>query len=132
MGKSPEGVTLATDAAALHFLRTASKDSLVEALDITPTVAARILDLRTTCGFASIDDVKKLAMRKRELLALQDALGYAASRIDLGDDYNTPQFPATDSDPTPFIKQRGAFSEKALNKAQRPCPRRVDCHRYGR
>ncbi|RHY65337.1 hypothetical protein DYB30_011308, partial [Aphanomyces astaci] len=76
MGKASE---LATDTAALHFLRTASKDSLVEALDISPLVADRILDQRAANGFTSIDDIKKITLRKKELLAFHDALAHAAT-----------------------------------------------------
>ncbi|RHY11586.1 hypothetical protein DYB30_001656 [Aphanomyces astaci] len=129
MGKASE---LATDTSALHFLRTASKDSLVEALDISPLVADRILDQRAANGFTSIDDIKKITLRKKELLAFHDALAHAATNTRPYDDKNTPLSPVNDPDPASTIKQRGSFSEKTLERSQRPCPRRVDCNRHGR
>ncbi|RHZ25002.1 hypothetical protein DYB37_003244 [Aphanomyces astaci] len=96
MGKASE---LATDTSALHFLRTASKDSLVEALDISPLVADRILDQRAANGFTSIDDIKKITLRKKELLAFHDALAHAATNTRPYDDKNTPLSPVNDPDP---------------------------------
>ncbi|CAK5216591.1 unnamed protein product [Aphanomyces euteiches] len=127
MGKSPQPndmmmPTSPKSTAALRFLNTASKQQLMECLQVSDVVADRLVDHRTFGGFTCLDDVVgKKVLRKGEYLAFRDLLleysGEAHLLVPIS--LSGKQLP-------------GAFSERALEKALRSCPRRVDCKRFGR
>ncbi|KAF0685820.1 Aste57867_22342 [Aphanomyces stellatus] len=133
MGKTPEASIappVSPSATALRFLNTAPKDLIVTRLEVSDLVADRIIDHRLFGGFVSVDDVlEKKILRKKEFIAFKDVLLHATA----DDPPVSPSNQASDDviqDHT--TKQRGAFSEKSLEKAQRPYPRRVDHQRVSR